>query len=208
MRRVLGGLSALVLAAAVAGCSSESELESWRDAGGGSTTSPSASESEPAAGSEAATGEEPLELTTSTVENETCVTGPERDYAWFEVSWKALADLEEFSFEIVEPVGVRQVGPGIVVPPVNYGGRIDYSGSTTWSGRADIGQSREVSWIERSPVPDWVPVEGQTGLVVLHLRFDGSPASIDGVRATWTTGDGTTGETVVDVPERWTFGDC
>ncbi|MCR6030457.1 hypothetical protein GGQ22_03265 [Nocardioides sp. zg-579] len=206
MRRALGGLVAVALAVGAVGCSTESEMETWRDAsaGSGAAVAPEGASDE-GASAEPVAQEPLLALTSSSIRGESCTVGPPRDLAWFDVQWEALADLDGFAFELVDPVGVRQVGEGIVVPPVNYGGRIDYSGATTWSGRADIGRSGEVSWVERDPVSSWVPVEGQTGLVVLHLRFDGTPASISGVRATWAAADGEQGETTVDLDERWTF---
>lgn len=131
--------------------------------------------------------------------------GAATDLAWFDVTWEATAELESVSFRLTHPVGVLQVGGGITVPPVNFGGRIDDGGSASWAGRAAALDNRQLSWSRRGAASAWSPTTGETGLLALHLRLDEralasrAGASFTGVAATYTTRDGATGVATVDV---------
>lgn len=128
------------------------------------------------------------------------------DLAYFDVSWKATTDLDSVRFTLIDPIGVRQVGAGLNVPPVNFGGRIDYGGSVPWDEHAEVLDNRWVSWPQHRSVWTWTPIEGETGLLVLHLRVDRSAlntdegASFGGVTAYYRTSDGSKGSVSVHVP--------
>lgn len=195
--------------ATVSGCSDDTSSAAPHDptarpTGSGATPTDATDAADP--DSSATTAQPALRLHTSDAGGSVCVTSRIRDYAWFDVTWKATEDLDSMRFDLPGAEHVRPVGDALTVPPVNYGGRIDYSGATSWAGRADLGKDRQISWSQRDTVWSWTPVKGQTGLLVLHLRFDGDPARIDRVRARWTTQDGRTGSTKVAVPEKWRFG--
>jgi len=173
-----------------------------------SSTPGAAPAGHPAAGTE----DDVLTLAAAGAAGTTCFTGPVPDLAWFEVQWKAHADLDSFAFELVDPHGVRSVGPGWIVPPVNYGGRIDYGGSTRWEGWRRAIDDRVLTPSQLDSARSWVPSADQSGLLVLHLRFDPrvtarSAASFTGVRATWTAADGSVGESTVAARARFR-GDC
>ena len=128
------------------------------------------------------------------------------DLAYFDISWEATTDLDSVRFTLTDPSGVRQVGGGLTVPPVNFGGRIDYGGSVPWDEHAKVLDNRWVSWPQHRSVWTWSPVEGETGLLVLHLRVDRSAldtprgASFDGVTAHYRTSDGNKGSASVHAP--------
>lgn len=159
---------------------------------------------------------DPLELATDTVRGTACLGDPELpDLAWFDVQWRANVDLEEFAFALVGAEGVRQVGSAETVPPVNFGGRIDFAGDATWEGHhAVLAKARGLRGTEVESADFWSPTAGETGLAVLHLRFDPKVlrsekgGRIGGVRATYTSADGAQGEVEVDVPLRLRAGDC
>ena len=139
-----------------------------------------------------------LELTASTVSSKGCAERPRiHDWAWMDVQWRANQDLESFSFSLVDPVGVELVGDPITVPPVNFGGRIDESGDLDWSNRATFGDSRLIQWGSRDTTTFWTPIEGQTGILVMHLRVTGR-GTFSGVQADYTTAAGETGAVTVD----------
>lgn len=128
------------------------------------------------------------------------------DLAYFDVSWEATTELDSVRFTLTDPIGVRQVGSGLTVPPVNFGGRIDYGGSVPWADHAKVLDNRWVSWPQHRSVWTWSPIEGETGLLVLHLRVDRSAldtpqgASFDGVTASYRTSDGSKGSVSVHAP--------
>ncbi|MCW2792101.1 MAG: hypothetical protein JWO76_1199 [Nocardioides sp.] len=174
------------------------------DADAGPTASPTsaAPSAEPTPQADA-----PLELTTNSQRSTSCLKESGKvELAWFESEWKANEDLESFRFSLVDAAGVRSVGFPINVPPVNYGGRIDYSGATSWDRRDLIGKQRFVSWSQRDSTDAWTPIEDQTGLVVFHLRFTEPKASIGGVRASYVTADGEKGSVEVAMRERFIVG--
>lgn len=153
---------------------------------------------------------EPLVLSIGGPPGSTCFTpSAARDLAWFDVTWKANTDLDSFSFELIDPVGVKQVGDGMIVPPVNFGGRIDFGGASSWDKRAEVLDDKFLFWSQRAPVWEWVPIEGQSGLLVLHLRLDEAVleqpggGGFDGVVATYRTEDGTTGTVRAEAPNAY-----
>lgn len=204
VRATAAPLALISALAMLGGCSDDASDESSPASPQAPATGPTG-QTDPTVSS-AADATPALRLHTSDAGGSVCVASRIRDYAWFDVTWKATEDLESMAFDLPGAEHVRAVGDALTVPPVNYGGRIDYSGATSWTGRADLGKDRQISWSQRDTVWSWTPVKGQTGLLVLHLRFDGEPARIDRVRARWTTQDGRTGSTEVAVPERWRFG--
>lgn len=155
---------------------------------------------------------EPLVLNIDAGAGRTCFTPQTpRDMAWFDVTWKANEDLESFSFKLIDPVGVKLAGGGVIVPPVNFGGRIDFGGTASWESRATVLDSRMVSWTQRSPIWSWTPIEGQTGLLVLHLRLDDAildqpgGGGFDGVTARYRTDDGETGTVTADARNAYQY---
>ncbi len=217
-------LAAASLAVAVlTSCSTEDETRGSAEPTSAASAAATAGSDEtpsetPSGGTDMAitTTVEPLVLSSSTVNADSCLLDPGDpvDQSWYEVTWKAHADLESFSFELVDPVGVRQVGQAVSVPPVNFGGRIDYSGASTWQDRAEGYDSVFTDARAAERVDFLSPLEGQTGLVAFHLRFDPDVvasrqgASVAGVKARYRLQDGTGGEAVVDVPSRWRSGSC
>lgn len=179
--------------AALAGCSSD-------DGGSAdppvttSTASPTASV-EPVDAPSQPAEPAPLELsmdTTGTVCFDRTATP---DLAWFDLTWKANTDLDSFHFKLVDAVGVKKVGSDLTVPPMNFGGRIDFGGASTWAGHAKALDNKFLFWSQRDQVVFTAPMKDQTGLLVMHLRFDPAtdPASFDGVTARYRTADGDIG---------------
>ena len=216
-RTVSAAVSVLTALLALGACSGSSGADEPDAAprSAAPTSEPPASESaagEPAAGETVA--KPALALITGSVKSRSCFTREvPRDLAWFDVQWKAREDLDEFSFDLVGADGVSTKGSGFVVPPVNFGGRIHLSGSATWEGWRKAVDSRLVTVFEADPVVFWSPAKGQTGLLVLHLVFDQEAlrtggASFDGIKATYTTADGETGEVTVDTRQRFAAGDA
>ncbi|MBZ5741370.1 hypothetical protein [Nocardioides mangrovi] len=190
---------------ALAGCSSDpDEPEST-----GASPSSATSEASPST-SAVAEAEPALELTTGTIREHDCVEPADRilDLAWFDVMWRAHEDLDSFHFRLVDSDGAKAIGPGFTVPPVNFGGRIDYSGALRWDGWRRGINDRMLSTIQMGSVVFWSPIEDETGLLVLHLRFDpralrADGVHIGGVEATYRTADGETGTASVDTDLRW-----
>lgn len=156
---------------------------------------------------------EPLVLNMDEAPGSVCFSpAVPRDLAWFDVTWKANTDLDEFSFELIDPVGVKQVGGGLIVPPINFGGRIDFGGASSWDQRAKVLDDKVLFWSQRDAVWSWVPIEGQSGLLVLHLRLDDKVleqpggGGFDGVEATYRTADGETGTVRAEVRNAYRIG--
>jgi len=194
-----------VAALPLGGCSSSGEGKEDDVSGPGSNPTSQETTAPPAS-------DEPALLTLSADPvGTTCFADEIPDLAWFEVRWKSLAQLDSFRFELVGSRGVKSVGSGWIVPPVNYGGRIDYSGSALWDGWRQALNDRLLSTSQMDRVDSWVPDKGQSGLLVLHLRFDPKVvdhggATIEGVRATYETADGQTGEATVHIGQRFGSG--
>lgn len=191
-RAILGALLAALITATLSACSSDD------DDGGGST-----------APTETVTVEaeaDPLVLRTDNIRTTHCWDDePPGELAWYDVQWRAGVDLEEFSFSLTGAEGVRLVGAPKTVPPVNFGGRIDYSGTSTWEPHKRlIRRANAVNGFNLDSVDFWSPLAGETGLLVMHLRFDpdalasAAGARLGGVSAAYTTADGETGEASVD----------
>ena len=202
------GTAALLTAAAVlgtAGCSGD-DADPGQAEGALSTAATATATATPTDA-----GEPPLALTSGGPSGSMCLTpAAARDLAWFDVTWKAGTDLDSLSFRLTDPVGVRQRVAGTInVPPVNYGGRIDYGGSAFWPERAKALDTRTTSWVQHAPMWTWSPSAGETGLAVLHVVLDEQAlhsragASFSGVRARYRTVDGETGS--VAVRSRATF---
>lgn len=159
----------------------------------------------PSTATETPTGPAPLTLTSGGPSGSSCLLPyAPRDLAWFDVTWKAGTDLDSLRFRLTDPVGVREHPSGTInVPPVNYGGRIDYGGSAFWPERAKALDTRTTSWAQRGPMWTWSPAAGETGLAVLHIVLDEKAlhsvqgASFSGVRATYRTADGESGSVAV-----------
>lgn len=194
-RATLGALLAALLSTTLSACSDDGDDPAAPTETVTVTASPDAA---------------PLELTSDTVRDTACLGDPALpDLAWFAAQWRADVDLEELAFELVGGRGVEQVGAAETVPPVNYGGAIAFDGTATWAGRRELLASvRTLRGEDVQPADEISPAAGQTGLVVLRLRFDrevlGSAEGgrIEGVRATYTTLDGVEGEVEVDTPTR------
>ncbi|GAA1125065.1 hypothetical protein [Nocardioides aquiterrae] len=214
-RTHLRAATAVLLTAAVvlgsAGCSGSDSSDS-DEAGGAPTPSATSATTEQSTDQTGTTpGPAPLALTSGGPSGSICLLpSAARDLAWFDVTWKAGADLDALRFRLTDPVGVRQrVGDTINVPPVNFGGSIAYGGSASWPERAKALDTRTTSWAEHAPMWTWSPAEGETGLVVLHLVLDEKAlhskqgASFSGIRATYRTADGAAGS--VAVPAQATF---
>ena len=127
-----------------------------------------------------------------------------RDLAFFDIGWKTSVALDSLRFRLVDPVGIHQrTGDTLDVPPVNFGGRIDYSGFSSWSTRAEALDTRSTSWAQHDAMWAVSPIAGESGLTVLHLQLDERAlrskkgASFSGVRATYRTRAGETGSVVV-----------
>lgn len=121
----------------------------------------------------AAAVEPALEL--SGVDNvDTCMEpDASRNLAFFDVTWKANTDLNSIDFGLVNPVGVKQVAADTLnVPPKNFGGRIDYSGSASWKSRMRA-LNDEILMVSRAgDMWSESPIDGETGLAVMHIKFD------------------------------------
>ncbi len=131
------------------------------------------------------------------------------DLAWFDVTWRANTDLDAVEFDLVDAEGMVDVGTPVNIPPVDCGGRIDYAGDSSWAGRKRSCDTRATDVHRVEDIAILSPLEGQTGLVSFHLRFDPdvldskAGASVKGVNATYTMPDGTVPSTTVDVPSTW-----
>lgn len=139
------------------------------------------------------------------------------DLAWFNVTWKAKADLDEVTFRLTETTGVRVIGAPRSVPPRNFGGRIAYGGTSTWPPSAKSGVlDTQVVWSAREDADFLSAGKGQTGLLAFHLRFDDATlageqrAELGKVEAEYVTASGETGTAAVDVRQRYSFSrkDC
>lgn len=202
-RAISGAVLAALIPAVLSACSSDSE---GNDEPAASATVTVTATPDP----------EPLTLIAEAIESTHCFTdGPPGDLAWYGLQWKANADLDEFSFEITGGEGVTQVGSAKTVPPVNFGGRIDTGGTSTWDGHRKFVRESPFLMGENLDSADfWSPTAGQTGLVVLRLRFDPDVLAtekggrFDGLRAIYTTQDGETGEAHVETEQIFRIGAC
>jgi len=203
-RAILGALLAALIPGTLSACSSD---DGGDDASAPTKTVTVTAEPDP----------EPLTLTTENVRTKACFDDPApADVAWLDVQWQAHVDLDEFSFELTGAKGVTQVGSAETVPPVNFGGRIGFSGEVTWEGHRKY-LANNVSDITGSNIESAdlkTPIEGETGLVILHLRFDPKVLGTEkggrlaGVKASYTTVEGEEGEVRVDSPHVIRAGDC
>lgn len=178
----------------LAACSSEGS-EPSADAPAPATTTVTVTET-------ASAEPDPLEVTLDSGGSICYSSGSVPDIAWFDVTWKANVPLDSLRFELIDPVNVRQVGPAVTVPPTNFGGRIDFGGATAWDDRAEVLDDKFVSWVQRGPLWTWSPIDGESGLLVLHLRMKGT-GGFGGVTAEYRTGEGETGS--VTAPATYTF---
>jgi hypothetical protein len=128
-----------------------------------------------------------------------------RDLAYFNIEWKANTDLDSIRFKLTNPDGVEQVARDTInVPPMNFGGRIDYGGFAVWDDRAKALDYKFLSWSQADDMLFKFAGPDETGLVVLHLKLDekalDSPAgaTFDGVTARYHTADGETGTVSID----------
>lgn len=209
----------LCLAVVSAGCSARAEPDvdtaTLGVSAGPGASSAGDSAAEPAARSGGAP-RSPLALSTGTGTSVACSPSgrPLADLAWFDVTWKATQSLDSFSFSIVDPRGVQQIGGGRTVPPVNVGGSIAYGGSSTWRDRAKGFDSPQTQGSKAEGVALHRPATGETGLLALHLRIDpevaASPkgATFAAVKATYALPDGTSGQTRLDIDQVWRRGSC
>lgn len=154
----------------------------------------------------AAAAEAPLELTDGQRGKICLQQSPDVDLAWFNTQWKANEELDSFEFSLVGARGVRMVGTPITVPPVNFGGRIDYSGAVSWDTRSDLAKERVISWWQRDNTLFWTPIKDESGLLVLHLRFSQHKAYIGGVKATYVTHKGEKGSVQATAHEKYFVG--
>lgn len=188
--------AALLVVLAVTGCTSTDQPTA--DAGG-----PTASRSRPAGGQES-TQQRPLVLHGDG--GGTCHQASVANLAFFDISWEATTDLDSLKFRLTNAHGVRQLDNSLNVPPVNFGGRIDYSGASAWDQRVQVLNNRFLLWPQHGPLWTWSPIKGETGLPVLHLRVDqrransDEGAGFDGVTALYRTADGARGSTAIDDP--------
>ncbi|ANH39768.1 hypothetical protein I601_3362 [Nocardioides dokdonensis FR1436] len=154
-----------------------------------------------------------LELTSS---GTSCFSRPQADIAWMDVTWRATRDVATAEFSLVDSDGVRQVGAALDLPPRNVGGTISYGGATTWPPGEVLRRESQVVWAARDSAEQMSLFEGQTGLLLFHLRFDDDVlagervADLGAVQVAWTDEDGGTGTTVLPVEQSFSFrpADC
>ncbi len=155
---------------------------------GGTTTATPTETSSTATPAPALTWDVPAET------GESCVqTSGRRDLAWFESPIHVVADLTVDSVRLEDSPGMTLVeDDSFNLPPVNPGGRITFSGSTSWPlTREDAGTF--VQWDARDDLVGRTYAAGDTGLPVLHLS--GAPgARLGSVVLGYTTDDGVAGE--------------
>ena len=194
--RLLVAVSGLALML-TAGCTSGSSDDAKpAPASAAPESSSSPSSSAPSPGFDAETGQvtrvEPaLAVTTDTRRATVCYEADGRDLAYVDYSWRAATDLTVSKVELVDPVGVRLVGRPVTVPPVNYGGRIDYGGILDWKTHEKrLARNRFVTWAGRDRVDLYDFSGGQTGMFVVHLRLAKGTGSSHGLRVTYRTADG------------------
>jgi hypothetical protein len=198
--RVAATLLAVLAVLVVTGCSGSDGPDATPP-----TVTVTAQPSESASAASMVAADPPLELIGGGT-SRTCF-GPltARDLAYWNETWKANTDINSIKFRLVNPIGVHQlVGDTINVPPVNFGGRIDYSGFAAWDDRAEVLDDKVLVWDAADQMAFETPIEDESGLAVLHLRFDehalASPAgaTFDGVTARYRTADGETGTVSID----------
>lgn len=154
-----------------------------------------------------------LELETDVVSGSACFAGlrkPGRsELAWLDFTWRADADLESFEPRLIGARGVRLVGDSWTVPPVNFGGRIAVGGQATWHGWKKAVSGPQVVVDQGGPTWSWSPIEGETGLLVLHVRVDpdvlDTPqgGGVDAVALDYVTGTGEKGTAELDINDTW-----
>lgn len=207
--RIPSSLAAVVVAASLTACTLQ----------GSDPDAESRANSDPRAEEQSGTGVTSgpaVTLESSVVEAKGCMTDRPGDLAWFVVTVEVHRDLEQISFSLIDPVGVRSVGPGEVIQPINQGGRIAMSGTVDWKDRhATWRASRQLQPFSEERATDWVPTAGQTALVSLRLRYSDAvrsgaeTASLSGVRAVYELPDESTGGADVFFTETMGFGkDC
>ena len=137
----------------------------------------------PSGAPEAAAPEPPapvadVEVTAGPGPSTGCFDTIDRDYFWFDPQIKVRDDLDPHTDLTVkltlEAEGAKVIGRPHLFAPVNFGGRIDYSGLITWKGRRHLLKSRLLgggqSFFETDE--DWVPLPDANMLVGFRIRFD------------------------------------
>lgn len=220
-------LAATLVAAALitAACSSESDGSSPEPTTPGTSSESTSSDPTPTA---PATSGDPADVDpdgdgfaaddgvlalTTTARGASCFDGAIADYGWFNAQWEAHVDLDAVRFRLTGNTGVKTVGSPTTVPPVNFGGRIDYGGMVDWADQSPLATDRFVYWPDRDDADFLSPIEGQTGLLLFHLRFpqatvDGDQdASLGDLVAEYTQADGTAGTVTLPIDQDYRFDD-
>ncbi len=207
--RAAGGLgSALVLASLLTGCTG--------DGGGSPTSSPTATVTATVTATADPVEEQEAVRLEAASSGTTCYDRPYPDLAWFDVTYEASRDVSSIDFTVVGADGLAQVGPTINLPPVNFGGTIAFGGELAWPPGDLVRDARQISWTARSRASSLSLAQGQTGLLMFHLRLDRSvldgdrTARLGGIRATWREPDGTKGVSELPVEQEISFrpADC
>ena len=217
MKAFAATMVAVILMTTSASCSSDEDDDQSAPqppaASGSAPTVPT-----PSAGSDGAQANDlevddgVMALSTNTRGGTSCFDGDIVDYGWFDTSWRSHTDLDSVRFRLEGSTGVRVVGSPTTIPPVNFGGRIDYGGMIEWSDKSPLANDRVIRWSSRGDTDFLSPIEDQTGLLLFHLRFDGAAltgkqsAALGDLVAAYTTLEGETATVTLDIDQRFTVG--
>ena len=125
-------------------------------------------------------------VSTSSLRGRGCYDSRRPDLASFDYTWSSAADVTVTGVDLIQPVGVRLVGPVLTIPPTNPGGRAMTGGEAAWATRADVlSELRDLRWSDREPVASRTFSADETGVFLLHLRLTGSGSS-RGARVSYT----------------------
>src|SRR5690606_29989471 len=101
----------------------------------------------PTAGTDAGATQAPIELASGDTST-WCSRKPFTDLALVDVTWKAHTDVDWVEFTL-DGDDVTTIGNPVTIPPRNFGGRIDYSGSFTWDKRNLLAERGPLMWVGR-----------------------------------------------------------
>lgn len=200
-------VSMALVAVTAGGCSTEDEKPNRGSSAAMQTDTPTQVESATTAGRAGAEDGDLLTIEPSGTERVWCFsTGALQDLAWFGPTYQANADLETYDVEVVGE-NVSAVGTVYTVPPLNVGGRIATAGAVSWPSPQVFEKESQIVWALRDDMSFHSASEGETGLLVTHLRFapGAREATVTEVIVRYTTPDGTRHESTVTFKETFTL---
>ncbi len=129
-------------------------------------------------------------VTSGTESSQACLDERSADLATYDYGWASEAEVTVTGIELVDAKGVELVGEPLTVPPVNLGGTVAAGGEITWAEHArHLSRLRFVSWSQREDAELKTYSPGETGVFVLHLRYQPGRGSSHGLRVTYTVRD-------------------